>query len=185
MQYNGDMGYLSALNLGQYISSDFVGRLANGYGLFAILFLIITFLYSISIGRTRAMISLLSIYAAYTLTLLFPYSRQLQERLGTSIPTYLMQAGLFFVLYGIVLFILNDSIRSRLSIGDIGPWEVLVMSILQIGLLSSIMMDFIPVEALPSGLALIIPYVVGSTARFLWAAASVAVFLFIKGRRQV
>ena len=150
--------------------------------LFGMLFILFIFLYGMSIGRTRALLSLLSIYVALTLTNLFPYFDTVTDAVSNFEP-YLLKAGLFFVLYIGAFFALHNSSLKRLSMGGISLPKVMIISALQIGFIGAVIASFIPtataVETLGSGYIII-----GSPlALFIWSLGSLAILPLMRENR--
>src|SRR3989338_9070209 len=118
-------------------------------GLFAILGLIFLLLYGLSLGRTRALISLLGIYVAYSIVSVFPYLDRLHEAMRISSELYITRVGLFLLIYVMVFSVLNRSlVKNRLTLKDASFLSVSIISILQLGLLITIITNTVPVSAL-------------------------------------
>ncbi len=142
-------------------------------GLFALFAVIALILYGISVGRTKALISLLSIYVAYVLTILFPF------------PSFMPAAGIFLALYIIVFLILSRSLRrTRLTASDSSVWQVIVISIVQIGLLASIGASLMPDDIGQRYLGPLYAWFGGSKTLWIWAAASLVIMPFMRTRRR-
>ena len=154
--------------------------------LFTGLILIFVFLYGITIGRTRAVLSLLAVYAAYVLTVAFPFTDYFRGLAGSRIPDYLTPLILFISFYVSVLLILNIAVKNRFSIGDVVPWQVFIISVFQVGLIVAILIHFLPAEKLPGSLDPVKPYIATGKALFMWAACGLAILPFMRaGRRSI
>ncbi|HXV27175.1 MAG TPA: hypothetical protein VD862_04100 [Candidatus Paceibacterota bacterium] len=153
-------------------------------GLFAVLAGVIVFLYGISVGKTRAILSLLSIYVAYALTLLFP-STQWLEQLAPENDRPLVLTGLFVVLYLAVFGLLNLSVlKRRLTLGELSIPKVLLVSVVQIGLLASVTVSLLPPELTNETLDILKPYLAGRGALFGWAVLAVVILPFMREKRR-
>src|SRR6266498_4349053 len=154
--------------------------------LFAMLGALFVFLYGMSVGKTRALISLLAIYVAFELTNLFPYLNQLIKIIPWQIEPYMLQTILFLTLYLLIFIILNkSSLQNRLSSGEISFWQVLLISVLQIGLLAATVASFAPAKVTREMLRQFYPFFATQTALFLWSVGSLAILpIFIKGKRR-
>ncbi len=152
--------------------------------LFAVLALVILVLYGISVGRTRALVSLLSIYFAYMLAVLFPFLPWVTEKMPLQYRS-LASVALFIVLYGITFTILTKSmLKGRITLGEISFWQVVVISLVQIGLLTSICLSLLPVQ---NGQQLIGPlyrWFGGQQALWAWAVASLLMMPFMRAHRR-
>lgn len=158
--------------------------LRNPKGLFALLAVVALVLYGMSVGRTRALVSLLAIYVAYVLTVLFPFQSWLSARVTAQYQTWAIVA-LFIVLYAAVFLILSNSVRrGRLTIGEISLWQVAIISVVQIGLLAAICVSFIPQETGQSVLGPLCKWFGSRYALWIWAAASLAILPALRTRRS-
>lgn len=154
-------------------------------GLFAILGLIFLLLYGLSLGRTRALISLLGIYMAYAIMSVFPYLDRLHDLIRVSPELYMTRVGLFLAFYVIVFAVLNGSlVKSRLTIKDASFFSVSVISFLQLGLLITIITNIVPVSALKiSGeLAYLSEYLSTNEALFYWFLMPIVIVSFMRGK---
>ncbi len=153
-------------------------------GLFAMLAVVMLVLYGLSVGRTRALVSLLSIYVAYMLAVLFPYLPWIAEKLPEQYRS-LGAVGLFIVLYALTFIILSQSmLRGRLTLGEISLWQVLVISVVQIGLLASICLSLISVERGEQLIGPMYPWLGGSRTLWAWAVASLLIMPFMRSRSR-
>lgn len=156
-------------------------------GLFAILGLIFLLLYGLSLGRTRALISLLGIYVAYAIMSVFPYLDRFHDLVKISPELYITRVGLFLFIYVVVFAVLNGSlVKSRLTLKDASFLSVSIISILQLGLLITIITNIVPVSALKisGNLSSIAEYFSTNEALFYWFLAPIVVVAFIKGNKK-
>ncbi len=152
-------------------------------GLFAILGLIFLLLYGLSLGRTRALISLLGIYVAYAITSVFPYLDRLHDLIKVSPELYITRVGLFLFVYVIVFVVFNHSlVKSRLTLKDASFLSVSIISVLQLGLLITIITNIVPVSAfkISGNLSGITEYFSTNEALFYWFLAPIVVVSFMK-----
>lgn len=153
-------------------------------GLFALFAVVALVLYGISVGRTKALVSLLSIYVAYMLAVLFPFLPWLTERLPSSIQP-LLSAGVFIALYALTFAVLSSSLtRTRLSLGEISVWRVAIVSIIQVGLLASICASLMPADIKQQFLGPLEMLIGSRYALWAWAASSLAIMPFMRGHRR-
>lgn len=156
-------------------------------GLFIILGLIFLLLYGLSLGRTRALISLLGVYIAYAIMSVFPYLDRLHDLIKISPELYITRVGLFLFVYVIVFAVLNGSlIKGRLTIKDASFLSVSIISFLQLGLLTTIITNTVPISALKvsgnlSGLA---EYFSTNETLFYWFLAPIVIVSFMKGSKK-
>src|SRR3989338_11024106 len=156
-------------------------------GLFAILGLIFLLLYGLSLGRTRALISLLGIYIAYAIMSVFPYLDRLHDFIKILPELYITRVGLFLFVYVLVFAVLNRSlIKNRLTIKEASFLSVSIISILQLGLLITIITNIVPVSALKisGNLSYFSEYFSTHEALFYWFLAPMVVVSFMGGNKK-
>lgn len=138
-------------------------------------------LYGLSLGRTRAVLSLLSIYVAFVVIKLFPYFNIINQIAGRGVQDYWLQIGVFLAIYIAIFLIFNFSfIRKRLSSAEFSLFGVILISLLQLGFLASIIFSFLPRESAIKWSSYFYNYLATQQALFIWAVAPLPVLLFIK-----
>jgi hypothetical protein len=178
-----DLGALRAA-LQAYDLQAAIAAVTDVRGLFAILAGIIVLLYGMSVGKTRAIMSLLSIYVAYALTALMPSTASI-ERVIPEEQRPLVLAALFVILYLIVFAVLNMSVlKRRLTMGELSIVKVIFISIVQIILLASATISLLPPELVNETVGAMQPYLASRTAVFGWAVFAVAVLPFMREKRR-
>lgn len=156
----------------------------SGFGpgwLFGILGTVSVSILGLSMGRTRAVMSLLSIYSAFALQFIFPYKELLNNVAGESLSDYWISIGIFVAMYVLTFTIFNFSlIKKRLSSTEFSLFGILIVCLFQIGFLISIILSFLPDDVarnLNSGLYQIFGR---PEALFIWAVIPLTVLPFIK-----
>lgn len=156
--------------------------------LFGVLALIFILLYGLSLGRTRALVSLLAIYIAYSIQSVFPYLDRLHELVNISPQLYVTRVALFLLIYIIVFMILNRSVvKSRLTLKDASFFSVSIISLLQLIILVTVIANIVPLSALrlngkvPGDL---VQYFATQDALFYWFLAPIAALLFMRGEKS-
>ena len=180
LRYAGAMDRLLALaNLSRI--SSLADLLKQPRALFALGAVAVLIVYGLSVGKTRALLSLLAIYVAYTLTLLFPFTSALTARVPAAWRAY-ATASLFVALYVAVFVILSRTLRkSRVAMGEISVFAVVAISVVQVGLLVAMVSSLAPEDSVRF---------TGSLGRFLtgpyalwgWAAGSLLILPFVRAR---
>ena len=156
-------------------------------GLFAVLGLIFLLLYSLSLGRTRVLISLLGIYIAYAIMSVFPYLGRLHDFIKISPELYITRVGLFLFVYVIVFAILNNSlVKGRLTLKVASFLSVSIVSVMQLCLLITIITNIVPVSALKisGSLSYLSEYFSTNDALFYWFLAPIVVVSFMRGNKN-
>lgn len=163
-----------------------ISRFTGPQQLFVALALLFIFLYGLSVGKTRAVISLLGIYVAFMLSYTFPFMQQVANVIPGNQEGYMLSIIFFLIAYvGVFLLLNHSALKSKLTIGEMSFWKVLMVSVLQVGFLSAIIMSSIPLGELPTTLQAVYPLFGTVTALFFWALASLAVLPFMKeGKRR-
>ena len=164
--------------------ANILGKFSNPAPYFlALLFLfLIVFIYGISAGRGRMILMLLSLYAAIVLSALFPYRLYLSQNIKAGQP-YFIELGLFLVSFFVVLLlILNSPLRS-LAVRSRSPiFQILILSVLILGILVSHLTGLLPAEITVKLDHPVFTYFKSTAAQFWWALAGM-VFLGLLQRR--
>ena len=149
--------------------------------LFFMLGVIFVLVWGLSLGRTRALISLLAIYIGYVLETTFPYLEYLNNLFNFKTNRVFLKVGLFFVTYIIVFGILNKSlVKVRLSMKETSVFLVGLISMLQLTLLISIIVNMLPVDMLLKVPAHVMFVFSGNQQLFFWSLLPIIAVLFIK-----
>ena len=172
----------------KFLNGNFLGSFSNFSNLnlgpevlFFILAVIFILLWGLSLGRTRAFVSLLAIYIAYVLETGFPYLSQVNSALNLKYDTAYVKIGLFFAIYILVFAILNSSlVKKRLTIKESSIVIVGLVSLLQLGLLISIISNSLPSLIIKQVPAYLLPFFLGQQALFIWFVLPIVAALFIK-----
>jgi len=153
--------------------------------LFGILVVVFLLLYGLSLGRTRALVSLLGIYIAYVLQAIFPYFLELHDALRFSPEMYVTRIALFLVFYLTVFAILNRSlVKHRLTMKEFSIFWVSLISLLQLGILVSIVLNFIPVDKLTIFPEYLSGYFAEQRALFFWLTAPVLILIMMRREKK-
>ncbi len=170
----------------QYFNTDFLAGLFANWTLgpeilFIILGIVFILIWGLSLGRTRALVSLLAIYIAYVIETLFPYLSYINDGLNLNYDISFIRIGLFFAAYIIVFAILNGSVvKVRLTMGESSLMIVGLISMLQLGLLISIIINNLSAAILRQAPEFILPFFYGQQVLFVWFLIPIASLLFIK-----
>ena len=163
---------------------SFSGISFAGFGpgwLFGALGTVAVSIFCLSMGRTKAVVSLLSIYVAFVFDRIFPYSKEVNNIIGSSLDNYWIRIGIFLLAYIIVFAVFNSSfIRRRISSNEYSLFGIMVLSFLQLGFLASIIFNILPRELVLKWTFGFHNYFSTPIALFFWALAPLPVLLFIK-----
>lgn len=153
--------------------------------LFVGLFLVFLVLYGLSLGRTKALISLLGIYVALAFDAAFPYLQQLHDMIGVTKEIYTTRVVLLLIVYLLVFTILNKSFANkRLTLNDSSIISVSVISLAQIGLLIAVITNIIPDEIINNLPKYLSAYFATKEALFFWIIIPIIILLFLKKSKR-
>lgn len=165
--------------------SEFVSRVSWSnptWDLFIVVFLLVgALIYGFSMGRDRIIMIMVAVYMALVAVTNLPYVPQFGAALSLS-NGFIMKISTFLGLFAILFFMLTRSALNH-AIGGSGAigrwWHVLILSFLQVGMLISVVMSFLPSEWL-TGLAQLTRTVfVGPWGKFAWSLAPILGLLII------
>ena len=141
--------------------------------LFVGLILVFTIIYGLSLGRTKALISLLGIYVALAFDAAFPYLEQLHNWLPVAGEIYTTRVAVFLVVYLIVFAILNNSFaKGRLTLKE--------TSVVSVAVITNIIPDEI-IEKMPEYLS---AYFATKQALFYWIIVPIILLTFIRKSKK-
>ena len=149
---------------------------------------------ALSLGRSRMLLALLSLYAAVFLEshfLYFDKRSELFSAIGVSasgrknLPDYWLHLGLFLLIYGVVFGVLNRSfLKHRLTLAESAVFAVVLIAIAEMGFLATILVGYFP-EAWFNKIPLkLLPYFATEKAQFWWAVIPILALLFSKKKKD-
>ena len=149
--------------------------------LFIGLVLVFLILYGLSLGRTKALISLLGIYVALAFDASFPYLEQLHSIVPLQMEIYTTRIIVFMLVYLLVFAILNNSFaRGRLTLKESSIISVGVISLSQIGLLIAVITNIIPDEIIDNLPRYLSAYFATKETLFHWIVIPIVVLVFLR-----
>jgi hypothetical protein len=140
------------------------------WDLFILLFfLVAVFLYGFSLGRDRIIVILVSIYMALAVVRSLPYLDQFRAEVNVG-KVFAFQLTTFLGLFVVLFFVLSRSALLRsLGVGEYGSIvQVMLFSFLQVGLLTSVTLSFLPASALGHFAPLTRLIFVSDIGKFAW-----------------
>ena len=157
--------------------------------LFVGLIFVFMILYGLSLGRTKALISLLGIYVALAFDAAFPYLEQLHGFVGITEEIYTTRIVVFMFVYLLAFAVLNNSFaRTRFTFKESSMISVAVISLAQIGLLIAVITNIIPDEIIEKMPEYLSAYFSTKEALLFWIAIPMLLLIFLrksKGRNAV
>lgn len=159
------------------------------WDLFIILFFVVAaFLYGLSLGRDRIITILVSIYMSLAIVEHTPFlkSESFQHSINNvTSQFFVFQISAFVFLFIVLFLIISRSalIKTIASSDKAGPWwQVFIFSILHVGLLVSIILSYLPAEAVNNVLAPLTRQVFTTQfAQSAWILGPVLAMLVFKG----
>ena len=148
-----------------------------------IFFVISALLYGMSLGRDRLLVILMSIYMSLAVVQTLPQavlSLQFEKFFAFHVTAFV---GIFLVLF----FFLSRSallrtFGSKASQGKV--WQVILLSILHVGLLVSVVFSFFPKEVLANFSPITQMIFTHEWGRFGWTTAPVLAMMLMKSKSQ-
>lgn len=149
-------------------------------------FIFVIIIVALSLGRTRMLIALVSIYIAAFIELRFVWLDKLKEiEFFKGKPDFWLHLILFFVIYFVVFSILNHSIlKHRFSLSETSALSILMIAFFEIGFLVSIILNYFPPELLERVPSRFAPYFATKTALFGWAVLAVLFLLTFPRKKK-
>lgn len=160
---------LDTNQVGSYLSS--VNWLEPSWDLFIILFFVIaSLMYGLSLGRDRLLVILVSIYMSLAVVKYVPFITDFNASINVN-DAFALRVSVFLGIFIILFFLLSQSALMR-TLGvnsERGPlWQVLLFSILHVGLLISVTLSFFPTETSQILSPLTRTLFVGDVAKAVW-----------------
>lgn len=148
------------------------------WDIFVILFFFCaSLLYSITLGRDRIILTLISIYIALAVVNTAPFLASFKSN-GSE---FALRMAIFVGAFVVLFFALARSAFLR-NIGSPSGgkwWQVAAWSFLHVGLLTSVMLSFLPGTALHYFAPLTQTIFTGSLGRFFWLVTPIVMMVFI------
>jgi hypothetical protein len=150
--------------------------------IFVLLILVCVLLFALSLGRTRMLVSLLSIYVAFVLQATFPFFRWLSENMvSLTDDMSTLRVGVLLLAYIASFILMSRSVLgSRFNLSEASFFSVIIIGLIQVGFLISIILNLAPAyqQYLP---AVFLSYIANQKALFCWALAPLILLIFQRG----
>ncbi len=159
------------------------------WDLFIILFFLVgAFLYGMSLGRDRVLVLLVSTYMSLAIVEHAPYINQaaVQESINKVVSSlFVFRISAFIAVFIILFFLLSRSalMRTIAAKADTAGsfFHVIIYSVLHVGLLVSIILSFLPAEAVQRLQPLTQQVFTTDLARFIWIVGPVLAMIVLRG----
>jgi len=153
-----------------------------------LVFLGVALVYGLSMGKNRLVIVMLGVYFAYFITRAIPWRELAFLKMPTG-PDSTVQ--IFIFLASVLAFffaIPHSAFKSSLHLRGRGRgawWQILILSILQVGLILALAISFLPAKTIAFLSPLAQSIFIGGIAQFLWLFLPILAIMFLGGSRQV
>ena len=149
-------------------------------------FIISVLIYSFTLGRDRIVAILVSTYLAWAVAINFPYTNELTELIKQS-GIGLWQVSSFLIVFILLFFFLSRS-RMIQGLSTFGGswWQVIIFSLLQVGLMTSIILSLLSDASLTHLSPFTKIIFLDDLGRFCWTVLPILALVFFdkKPRRK-
>ena len=146
-------------------------------------FVISVLIYSFTLGRDRIVAILISTYLSLAVATNLPYADKLNELISRT-GGFAFQTAAFLAAF-ILLFVFLSSSSLIQSLSNLGGsfWQVILFSLLQVGLLTSVILSFLPPAALDQLSFFTKIVFLSELGRFCWVVLPILALVFVRGRQ--
>jgi hypothetical protein len=152
--------------------------------LLILFFLVASFVYGLTLGRDRVILVLLSMYLSMAVINAAPFIDNLTPLGADTATIFYYRIGIFLALFVALFFLLaRSAVLQSLARSDAprSLWQVLLFSMLHVGLLISITISFIPEELHTELSTVTREWFVGQESEFFWVVAPIIAMALIRG----
>jgi len=155
------------------------------WDLIVLLFFIIGALfYGMAMGRSRIVVILMSIYITLAIANSVPWENFIKGSISVN-NALVLQAGVFLILLIVLFFLISRSAVGRV-VGDSGGkwWHIILFSFLQVGLLISVIMSFLPSYFLSNFSEVTRDIFISDIGRIVWLVLPIAGMLLVRDKEE-
>ena len=152
------------------------------WDLFLILFFVVaTFLYGLTLGRAKVVVQIVSSYMTVAILASAPFLAKFEAQSPLNHTLYYL--GAFFAVFAVLCILLSKSaFHQHLSEGRGGWLDVLILSVVQIGFLSSIVLSSMSGFILSHLSPITKTVFAEEPAQFIWTILPIAALVVIRGK---
>ncbi len=177
------------MEIRSFLSNFHIGA-ASGWDIFLILvFLIAILIYGFFLGRNRMVILLVSSYFSFSIVKTLPWEKLssfpwlgVGENSSSKILIFLTLILLLYFL--IPRSVLSSTLRIRKR-GDASWIQLLILSVVQVGLLAMIILSFMPTEATANLGSIIRKIFIGPGAEFIWITIPILFVVLMRRKKNI
>lgn len=174
----------------EFLTNFHIGA-ASGWDIFIILiFLIGVLLYGFFLGRNRIIILILGSYFSLAIIKVFPWSRlasvgwlNIDQGPSASTEILFFLALILFFYFLIPRSVLTSALRIKKR-GDAFWWQLALLGTLQLGLLATVIISFLPIQSVGDLSPLIKKIFVGPESQFAWVFLPALVISLMRRRKK-
>ena len=153
------------------------------WDLFIVLFFVIAaLLYGLSLGRDRIIVILVSIYMSLAIVNTAPFLPSIETKIMLN-DVVVLKISTFLAVFIALFFLLSRSglLKTIASADEKGSWwQVVLFSILHVGLLISVTLTFLPQDVIDEKFSVLTKTLfIGNWAQFGWIVAPVVAMAFL------
>jgi len=152
-----------------------------------IFFLVASFIYGLSLGRDRIIIILVGIYMALAVINAAPFLHELKPAEFGVDNIFAFRITTFLAVFVILFFMLSRSALMKTIAKSDAPgswWQVILFSVMHVGLLISITLSFIPTEFHSQLAPLTRQLFIGEETQFYWLIAPIITMALIRDKKD-
>ena len=156
------------------------------WDLFILLFFLVgTLVYGMTLGRERVVMLIVAIYMDLAVVSYAPYIHDMKTSLTLG-AGFALQITTFIGIFLILLFLLSKTaLAHSFSLGDGGAWwQVLTFSALHVGLLTSVVLSYLPPDALNALTPVTREIFTSDQGRFAWIVVPILAMVIIRGEKK-
>lgn len=143
-------------------------------------FIISVLIYSFTLGRDRIVAIMISTYISLAVTTNLPFMTELTEMIN-SFGRLTFQISSFLIVFILLFFMLSrGSVIQGFSNISGSWWQVIIFALLQVGLMASIIMSFLPEVALNYFSDYTKTIFVSDVGKFVWLVLPILALAFLK-----
>lgn len=175
-----------AQNLQEFIASINIAQ--PSWDLFIVIFALVSaFIYGLSLGRDRIVVVLVAIYMAIVVVGAVPYLETVNPAQFGLPNQAVFQIVLFLLTFVVIFILLGQSALMRTIAASEAPgrwWQVIVFSLLHVGLMLSVVLSFLPGEAQTQLAPLTRQLFIGREIQFYWIVAPILALALIRHKLE-
>lgn len=146
------------------------------------------FLYGMTSGKGRILMLILSTYFSFLLTTLMPWKEiGAYFNYAKDFPSIIFESFVFLVLIVAFCFLLPNSVLGSVSRagrgGKVAWWQLAILSFLEIGFLTSVILVLVPAKDLPDANPLLVQFFSGEIPKFIWILLPILAMVFLRRGR--